>query len=465
MIGEVHWTASEVRGLRDALQLSRLEFARLLQVDKRTVARWEDTNRVIALHAASRRLLDGVVETAAPGALARFDRRLAADAAVGAMTASSDAVERVPGGLVLSPCPSTEQYSDDGLRIWIDMNRRELMRLFAGVSGGLPAVAAMLAGLDADERSRVESVLRAPARVDGRSVDHIEAALNIALAQNDTYGPNAVLAMVLAQKRIAAALLDCCPAALEQRLLNLYSSLSQLAGWMQFDLRDFTAARVSYEDAREYAHRANNTDLAVLVLCNLSYLAIWQGNPRVGIDHAVAAQNWAARSSDHRLRAYAHDMAAVGYARDQQITACLDSLSAADAEIDSAATQDAATSVAYFAGAGLTASIRSECMHHLGEGARARDAAEYALTLIAKPFVRNRSLAHLDLATAFTDLGLIDQAADSISNGAQLAISCRSDRLTDQIRHTRQRLDPWADAASVRALDDELADYRFNSRT
>lgn len=30
----------------------------------------------------------------------------------------------------------------------------------------------------------------------------------------------------------------------------------------------------------------------------MSHLATWQGNPRIGVDHAVAAQGWAKRSDD-----------------------------------------------------------------------------------------------------------------------------------------------------------------------
>lgn len=464
MIGDMQWTPREVRALRDAMEQSRMEFARKLQVDKRTIARWEDASGALALHAASRRLLGQALSSADPAVQARF-RWLLSGAEPKASNVSNEIAIVDPGWLV-APGRTTPDSSVDGeLRRWIDMNRRELIRLFGGVAGGLPAVAAMLAGLDVDQRARVADVLASPERVDAKAVDHIETALNIALAQNDVHGPHVVLAMVLAQKRIAAALLESCPPSLEQRLMNLYSSLSQLAGWMQFDLRDFGAARANYEDAREYAHKANNIDLAVPVLCNLSYLSIWRGNPRVGIDHAVAAQNWSARSTDHRLRAYSHDMAAIGYARDGQYGACMSALDTVDLELSAAAGQDVTSSVAYFEGAGLAASIRSDCMRHLGDGKRARAAAEDALNLIEGPFVRNRALAHLDLALALTDDGHIEDAADAIGKSARLAISCRSDRLVGQIQRTRHSLDPWVDSTAVRGLDDELASYGISVRT
>ena len=47
---------------------------------------------------------------------------------------------------------------------------------------------------------------------------------------------------------------------------------------------------------------------APYVLCNMSHLATWQGKPRMGIDHAVAAGEWAKRTDDLLLRAYAADV-------------------------------------------------------------------------------------------------------------------------------------------------------------
>ena len=40
----------------------------------------------------------------------------------------------------------------------------------------------------------------------------------------------------------------------------------------------------------------------------MSHLATWQGKPRMGIDHAVAAGEWAKRTDDLLLRAYAADV-------------------------------------------------------------------------------------------------------------------------------------------------------------
>ncbi len=56
---------------------------------------------------------------------------------------------------------------------------------------------------------------------------------------------------------------------------------------------------------RGSAHGAEDTELGAFVLCNMSHLATWRGQARVGIDHAIAAQGWASQTDDLQLQAYA----------------------------------------------------------------------------------------------------------------------------------------------------------------
>ena len=447
------WTGRDATMLREALRLSVREFAAIAGAGVRTVARWSEPARLNArVRPFNAGLLDEVLRRADDDARTRFEQ-MAAGSAVVATSHNT----QVP--------PLLEQCTvDPDLRQWIQMNRRELLQLFGGTAFGLSAVAAILGQLDADERRRVEHVLITPSRVDAIAIDDIETALRILLAQNDSYGPQAVLSMVAGQTAIAEALLRECPPALERRLYGLHGSLSQLAGWIRFDLQDYPAAARCYEDARKSAHRAHDDALAALVLCNLSYLEVWNGDPRVGIDHAVAAQNWARRGDDWRLRSYADDMAAYAYAADGQRNDTLAALDAADSIIAAAPANDGdAASVAYFQGPGLAASMRSDCLHQLGDGRRALASAEDALALINPAHVRNAALAYLDLANAYTDIGEIEASTAAITNCARLGSSCRSDRLIKRVREARTDLDKWSTATTVQTLDDELETYGFAS--
>ncbi len=447
------WTGLEATALQDATRLSVREFANLLDVEPRTVANWRKGRHTVKPRPFTQGLLDAALDRADDRTRERFDQLLRGEQGTGAELAvlgivGPPEVQWLARGLQLDP----------ELRTWIGMNRRQLMQMFSGV-GLLPVVAAVLSGLDGEEQQRVRDVLVDPSRVSERVVDDIEKALAVLLSQNDVFGPQAVLPMVQGQRSLALALVRECPESLKSRLYNLHGALSQLAGWMQFDLHDFDGAYGSYREARNSAHEARNGDLAALVLCNMSYLETWRGEPRLGIDHAVAAQNWARKSSDHRLRAYADDMAAMAYAKDDQRTDCLAALAAADESISAALDQSAETSVAYFQGPGLVASLRSDCLHQLRAGRDAQRAAEEALSLIDGPFVRNRALAYLDLANAHADIGDVEQAVDAIRESAQLARSCNSDRLTDKIRNSRGELNPWGNVPCIRELDDELETY------
>jgi hypothetical protein len=135
---------------------------------------------------------------------------------------------------------------------------------------------------------------------------------------------------VLAQRDLARALQPDCPDVLRPRMLSALSEASRQAGWLSYDLKQFDHAGYYYEDARALAHEAENTGLGAFVLCQMSQLATWQGQPRIGIDHAVAAGQWADRTDDRRLQAMISDMAARAYAADGQRDASMNALDTAD---------------------------------------------------------------------------------------------------------------------------------------
>ncbi|MEU6829031.1 hypothetical protein ABZ894_10290 [Nocardia beijingensis] len=443
------WTGADVLALRTAMRLTQEEFAAVCGRAVRTVGKWEQQGKQAALSPRSSDAMDTVLDGLSPEQAYRFYNEGASPTR--AIATSSPSIR-----LHLSP--------DAELRTWVEMNRRELLRLFGGVSGGLPAVAAMLAGLDPDEQRRVGEVLVQPGRVDDATIGHIETAMKIALAQENLYGPYAVLPMVSAQLAIASALLREAPDHLRPRLLTVHSQLAEIVGWMRFDMRQFDSANSCYEQARESAHAAGDDALVTLVLCNMSYLAIWRGYPRTAIDHAVAAQNWARSADDGLLRSYADVIAAFAYAGTGSRDACVAALDAADATL--ANTPPAENSIAYFHGPGLSLSFRSDCMYRLGRAAEAQLAAESSLALIGDDFTRNRAVAYVDLAHAHIAAHEIDEAARMVGEAVGLAVSCRSDRLLGMISDTRSDLAPWSDALCVRELDQLLADYGLlSSRT
>jgi hypothetical protein len=339
-----------------------------------------------------------------------------------------------------------------------DMNRREVLRLL-GWAATAAAATPVLHGLDAEEQARVTLAMQVPSRVDASVIEHSEAVLWRCMRQDDALGPQAALDTVLAQRNLTRAMLAECQTTLRPRLLSLFSNLSRFAGWLSFDLGDFESGWYFYEQARSSAHEAENSELASFVLCNMSHLATWQGRPRVGIDHAVAAQGWAKRSGDLRLQAYASDVAARAFALDGQRSACLAELEAADRAVSAATARRERPSFVYFYGPGQFAYTQSLCLLQLDDDGQAAQAARSSLELLDGSFVRNVAFSTLALADAHVRARDVDRAAQALGDAGELVARNRSARLTQRLRAGRSQLAQCGSVKAVRTLDDRLAAY------
>lgn len=279
------------------------------------------------------------------------------------------------------------------------MNRRALLRHLSWAAA--TAVAAPLFdGVADDQHARLAAVIQQPSRVDDEVVDHIEQVLWRCMRQDDSLGPQAALDTVLAQRNLAYAMLTECPAGMRHRLLSVFANLSRYAGWLAFDLNNFDGASYYYKQARTAAHEAQNTALGAMVLCNLSHLATWQHRPRVGIDHAVAAQAWANQTDDLPLRAFAADVAARAYAMDQQDVACGQHLHHAREYI----TAYRGSTLVHFYNTELLDNIQGMCLLQLHQPEQAIQHTSQSRARIDRSYVRNIAfntvyLGHAQLAS------------------------------------------------------------------
>lgn len=338
------------------------------------------------------------------------------------------------------------------------MQRRDILQ-WLSFAAAAAAAAPVLAGLDTDERERTVMAFASPSRVDDQIVDHIEAVLWRCMRQDDALGPTAAMETTLAQRNLVRGLLPAATGAARDRLLSLYANLLRFAGWLSFDLNDYESATTYFENARTAAHEAHNTELGALVLCNMSHLATWRGQPRTGIDHALAAGGWAMRTDDDHLKAYAHDVAARAYAMDNQHTAALSAINSARTLLNGSV--GSPSGLVYFYNAGQLASTESTCYLYLNQPERGAQVATHALDTIDPAFVRNLALTSLRLGVCRMRSAQPDipQAAQAISVAVRLAAHNRSARLVERLRRGTKELTQWASVPEVRDVSEQMITY------
>lgn len=333
------------------------------------------------------------------------------------------------------------------------MKRRAMLRTL-----GWAATAAS-AGyfLDPDEQTRVGSVLSNQTRTDAPTIEHIKAVLSHCERQDDALGPRGVFDIVVAQRELALSLLPDCPAFLRPHLLSVLSDASRQAGWLSFDLNDFTSAAYFYEDARSLAHDAGDVGLGAVVLCQMSHLATWRDKPRIGIDHAVAARQWANRIGDMRLHSYCADMAAKAYSKDGQRDACLTALDSAESTLAKADSQP--SGLIYFYGPGAHNLNRGQCHLKLGDTKRAIEYAQQSHATLEPSFNRLVAFTSMNLGRAYVQSNDIDEAARLFGDAGEIAAQNSSVRLIEVLKKGRADLRPWQHTPAVRALDDRLTSH------
>ncbi|WP_280491895.1 hypothetical protein [Nocardia asiatica] len=351
-----------------------------------------------------------------------------------------------------------------------DVHRRDVLRLGAAMPAALAFDQFAATGAHARELLEDTTAWEPPPALTGHILDRVEAVLTATLLLDDAVGPHRALDIASAEYRTADALLSGCSDTdpLRHRLLGLRSNLARFGGWLLFNLCRYQQAAAAYEQALDDAHQAEDTTLAAITLCQASHLATWRGNGRRGVDHGVAAQQWAARTGDPRLRAYAADVTARALAATGQRRDCLELLDSLTGE--RGATVTPTESPAYFYDDGLAVSTLGQCLLTLGETAAAVDALTDGDSGIAEEFTRNRAFNAVDLAAAHLGSGDIDAAAAAARTAAELTATNRSPRLIATLTDVRIKMHRWDNASPVLELDTDLRRYRLpvpvaNSRT
>ncbi|MBA9003074.1 hypothetical protein [Thermomonospora cellulosilytica] len=401
------------------------------------------------------------------------------DAAPAEPATKSSSLALYPPGAALVPVESAEklmagvQHVDFNelariLTMWAERFNPDLDRrtLLFKLSSALAVAAAspVFDQLNPDENERVAAVLADPSRLDGVTISHAEQMVRDFRHQGDVLGPQVTLQSVMAERRVIQSILTgSAPSRLLPRIQSIYAELTQLAGWLLFNLGDYRAAEHYYEEARTAAHDAHNVELVTYILCTMSHLATWQGKPRVGIDHAVAAEVWARKSHSPRAQAYASDVAARAYAADREWDACREALDNERTELAKVEPTEPAASWWYFHDESFYWGTESECALLRHRPNEALDATAASLGLIDPTNLHNYAVTLTFQSEAHIQQGNVSEACRILGDVARLTVVNTSRRIDQRLVVLRGQLDEWSNAKAVAELDETLRLYRGRS--
>jgi hypothetical protein len=275
-----------------------------------------------------------------------------------------------------------------------------------------------------------------------------------------TVGPQITLPPAMALRSAMAAMARNAPETVTPAALAVYGDLTQLVGWLMFNLGDGGAARYYYDDARSAAYQAGNADLVAYVLSASSHLAASQGNNRDAVDHAHAAQQAARSSGSPFAVAYAADVTARAYAAAGQVARCQAALDREQSALSDIEPDTPRAPWWAFYDRSFYWGTESECALQLGMSVDASDAAGRSLGLVAPVNLHNSALTLAFRAEALIRQGEVDEACRTLADTARLTTLNSSRRISRRIDRLRAELRPAEHSAAVRELDERLAVFR-----
>ncbi|MDQ2883497.1 MAG: hypothetical protein M3Y48_20640 [Actinomycetota bacterium] len=339
------------------------------------------------------------------------------------------------------------------------VSRRELLAKLS-MAFTVAAVAPFFDVLNSDEHEQVMRAMKHPGDFDLPALRYCERMITSLRQQGDVLGPQLTLQSVIGHRQMVHQLAQAAPVEFQQRAVSAYAELTQLLGWLCFNMGDYRSAQHYYDDARSAAHDVQNVELVTYILCTMSHLATWQGKPRVGIDHAVAAAVWANQAHSPLARAYAADVAVRAYVVDNQPDKCRETLDQEYAALQTARADEPHAAWWYFYDESFYWRTEGECALKLQRPDAAMTALDKSLTLVDPANLHNYTFRLLFRAEARIQQAEVNEASSIVGDVARLTAGSASQRIGQRIENLRGLLTPWERTKPVRELDNQLAAYR-----
>ncbi|WP_327291489.1 regulator [Streptomyces sp. NBC_01198] len=237
-----------------------------------------------------------------------------------------------------------------------------------------------------------------------------------------------------------------------RQLFASVADLTRLAGWTSYDIGAHGLAQRYFVQALRLAQAAGDRVFGGYVLVTMSRQAVHLGHGREAVQLARVAQQGIGTGAPAAVQALMHAAEARGQGLLGEGRACTAALSRAERAFAAAGPGDELPSWARFFDEAQLADEFAHCHRDLQQYRAAVHAAERSLQLRAPGYARSRLFCRTVLASARLSLGEVDAACALGSEVVRQAADLRSARAADYARDFVRRLDPYRDAAPVRAF-------------
>ncbi|RKN42228.1 regulator [Streptomyces hoynatensis] len=242
-----------------------------------------------------------------------------------------------------------------------------------------------------------------------------------------------------------------------RKLFSAAADLTRLAGWTAYDIAAHGLAQRYFVQALRLAQAAGDRSYGSYVLVSMSRQAVYLGHGREAVQLARVAQQGMASSVGPVVQALLHAVEARGHGLLGEVRSCTAALARAERALESARPGEDLPQWARFFDEAQLADEFGHCHRDLKEYRASARYAERSLQLRAPGYVRSRLFCRVVLACARLGLGDVDQACALAAEAAQQATELRSARAHEYLQDFERRLEPYRDAAAVRAYRDRVA--------
>ncbi|MQY11127.1 sporulation protein [Streptomyces sp. RB5] len=242
-----------------------------------------------------------------------------------------------------------------------------------------------------------------------------------------------------------------------RRLFAAVADLTRLAGWTSYDIAAHGLAQRYFVQALRLAQASGDRAYGAYVLVTMSRQAVYLGHGREAVQLARVAQQGVGGGVPPAVQAMLHAAEARGHGVLGEVRACTASLARAERALETARPGDDVPHWARYFDEAQLADEFGHCHRDMQQYRMSAQHAERSLQLRAPAFARSRLFCRVVLASARLGLGELDVACKLGAEAAQAAAEMRSARATEYVRDFERRLEPYRDAAPVRAYRDRAA--------